>query len=94
MARMPLSRLGRMVLAATCAQLGEMDRARAEVAEVLRLEPRFTLQGMCRLLLRFKLRTDSEHYREGLLKAGMPERAPLSTRPNSAFTRGLATRQS
>jgi adenylate cyclase len=93
-ARMPLSRLGRMVLAATCAQLGEMDRARAEVAEVLRLEPRFTLQGMCRLLLRFKLRTDAEHYREGLLKAGMPERAPLSTRPDSAFTRGLATRQS
>jgi adenylate cyclase len=83
-ARMPLARFGRVFLAATCAQLGELDRARAEVAEVLRLEPRFTLEGMCRLGPGFKVRADAEHYREGLIKAGMPERAALhlSTQPS------------
>ena len=44
-ARMPLARFGGVFLAATCAQLGEMDRARAEVAEVLRLEPASLSRG-------------------------------------------------
>ena len=83
-ARMPLARFGRVFLAATCAQLGELDRARAEVAEVLRLEPRFTLDGMCRLVPGFKLRADAEHYREGLIKAGMPERRPIASIGHSA----------
>jgi adenylate cyclase len=74
-ARMPRARFARVFLAATSAQLGEMDRARAEVAEVLRTEPKFTLEGMCKLVLSFKFRADAEHYRQGLLKAGMPQRA-------------------
>jgi hypothetical protein len=28
---------------------------------------------MCKVVVGFKLRSDAEHYREGLLKADMPE---------------------
>ena len=77
-ARMPNARFAHAFLAATYAQLGELDRARAEVAEVLRIEPKFTLEGMSKIVLCFKFCADAEHYREGLLKAGMPERARVS----------------
>jgi adenylate cyclase len=73
-ARMPNARFAHTFLAATCAQLGELDRARAEVAEVLRIEPKFTLEGMSRVARGFKSRADADHYREGVLKAGIPER--------------------
>jgi adenylate cyclase len=75
-ARMPMARFVHVFLAATCAQLGELDRARSEVIEVLKSEPRFTIEGMCKLVAGFRLRADAEHYREGLLKAGIPEREP------------------
>jgi adenylate cyclase len=74
-ARMPNARFAHAFLAATYAQLGELDRARAEVAEVLRIEPKFTLEGMSRVTRGFKCRADADHYRQGLLKAGMPDRA-------------------
>ncbi len=44
-ARMPNARFAHAFLAATHVQLGDLDRARAEVAEVLCIEPRFTLGG-------------------------------------------------
>lgn len=48
---MPHARFAHTFLAATHAQLGDLDRARAEVAEVLRIEPRFTLEGMSKVVL-------------------------------------------
>jgi hypothetical protein len=59
-------------LAATYAQLGQLDRARDEAAEALRVEPWFTMnQGIfARICKRPK---DAEHFNEGLRKAGFPE---------------------
>src|SRR5262249_44201733 len=62
----------RRYLAATYAQLGQIDRARDEAAEALRIEPWFTIgQG---IFARFcKRPEDGEHFSEGLRKAGFPE---------------------
>jgi len=43
--RSPNSRGGRVWLAATHAQLGNIEQARAEAAEVLRIEPTWTIEG-------------------------------------------------
>jgi len=62
----------RRYLAATYAQLGQLDRAKDEAAEALRIEPWFTINqgifaGIC------KRPEDAEHFSEGLRKAGFPE---------------------
>ena len=62
------------VLAATLAQLGQLDEARAEAAEVLRIHPKFTIDGMQRTTGLFKRPEDAEHMCDGLRKAGLPER--------------------
>jgi hypothetical protein len=41
---------------------------------VLRIEPRFTLEGMSKVARGFRSRADADHYWQGLVKAGMPER--------------------
>lgn len=82
--RMPDARFAHVFLAATYAQLGDMERARAEVAEVLRIEPRYSLEGMNKVGLCFRLRRDAEHYRDGLLRAGIPERGPMLSVGSSA----------
>jgi adenylate cyclase len=61
-------------LAATYAQLGELDKARAEVDEVLRVNPNYTIEGTQRQLSMFKRPEDAEHFFDGLRKAGLPER--------------------
>jgi hypothetical protein len=53
-------------LAATCAQLGQREEARTEVAEVLRIELTYTIDGTERRLRSFKFPKDAEHYFEGL----------------------------
>jgi adenylate cyclase len=73
-ARTPDFRAGHMWLAATCAQLGLMDEARTQVAEVLRLQPDFTIAGTLTPFNAFKSAADAEHYLDGLRKAGLPER--------------------
>jgi adenylate cyclase len=59
-------------IAACHAQLGSDDKARFHAAEVVRLQPDFSIadhvQG-----LPFKESRDREHYRDGLRKAGLPE---------------------
>ena len=60
------------LLAATYAQLGQLDKARDEAAEVLRIDPWFTIDQavfakMC------KRPGDGEHFKDGLRKAGYPE---------------------
>ena len=61
-------------LAATLAQLGRHDEAHAEAAEVLRIDPKFMIDGTQRRLSLLKRPEDAEHMFDGLRKAGLPER--------------------
>lgn len=63
-------------LAACCAQMGQLDEARVEAAEVLRIEPGYTIDGTSRRLAGrfFKSPVDAEHLFDGLRKAGLPEK--------------------
>jgi adenylate cyclase len=72
--RMPDSRVGHCLLAATYAQLGNIEKARAEAAEALRIVPNYTIQGTQARMSDFKRAEDAEHYFDGLRKAGLPER--------------------
>ena len=65
---------GHIWLAANLAQLGRLDEARAEAAEVLRLDPKYTIDGTQRRLFLHKRPEDAEHFFDGLRKAGLPER--------------------
>jgi adenylate cyclase len=60
-------------LACASAQLGRIEEARAEAAEVLRINPGFTIEQWKRLNL-FKNPKDAEHRIDGMRKAGLPER--------------------
>ena len=72
--RAPNLSLGHVWLAATLAQLGRLDEAGAEAAEVLRIDPKYTIDGTSRRLALFKRPEDAEHFLDGLRKAGLPER--------------------
>ena len=72
--RSPNMRAGHNWLAATYAQLGDVEKARAEAAEALRIDPRWTIEGAGRQLNAFKRTQDAEHFFDGLRKAGLPER--------------------
>jgi adenylate cyclase len=72
--RAPDMSLGHVVLAATLAQLGQLDEARAAAAEVLRIDPKYTIDGTQKRLALFKRPEDTEHLLDGLRKAGLPER--------------------
>jgi adenylate cyclase len=69
----PNWRLGHVFLAATYAQMGKFLEARAAVAELMRLEPNFTISGVARPTVVFKNAEDDQHYFDGLRKAGLPE---------------------
>ena len=71
--RAPLFRGGHERLAATYAQLGRLEEARAEASELLRINPNYTIDGTARQLFAFKHERDEEHFVEGLRKAGLPE---------------------
>jgi adenylate cyclase len=72
--RAPDMSLSHVWLAANLAQLGQFDEARAEAAEVLRIDPTYTIDGTQRRLALFKRPEDREHLFDGLRKAGLPER--------------------
>jgi len=72
--RTPNFRAPHVLLAATHAQLGNIEQARAEAAEVLRIEPKYTIEGTQARLTPFKRPEDAEHLFDGLRKAGLPER--------------------
>jgi adenylate cyclase len=59
-------------LASAYAQAGHLEEARAAAAEVLRLNPSFTIESWKRLAV-YKDPKDVEHYLDGLRKAGLPE---------------------
>src|SRR5262245_32222755 len=68
-ARAPNFRSGHGLLAATFARLGRMEEARAAAAEILRIEPKYTI-SVTRALALSKRR---EPYLDGLRIAGVPE---------------------
>jgi adenylate cyclase len=72
--RAPDMSLGHLLLAANLAPLGRLDEARAEAAEVLRINPKYTIDGAQRRLALFKRPEDAENLFDGLRKAGLPER--------------------
>jgi adenylate cyclase len=69
----PNFRSGHVLLVATHARLGQLDEARAEVAEVLRIQPNYTITGTARLMAPFKQPEDGKHFCDGLRLAGLPE---------------------
>jgi adenylate cyclase len=72
--RAPHLFIGHVFLAATYAQLGRLQEASAELAEVLRAQPTYTIDNTQRTWSIFKFPKDAEHFFDGLRKAGLPER--------------------
>jgi len=59
-------------LAAASAQMGNATAAKAHAGEVVRLEPAFAIGKHLRTL-HYRHNADRDHYREGLVNAGLPE---------------------
>jgi adenylate cyclase len=70
--RLPNMQVPRIWLASAYAQLGQIEEARKEAAEVLRINPGFTIEGFGRILP-YKDPKDVEHRVDGMRKAGLPE---------------------
>jgi adenylate cyclase len=70
--RLPNLYLSHLWLASAYAQLGQLEEARKEAAEVLRTNPGFTIEGFKRLIP-YKDPEDVEHRLDGIRKAGLPE---------------------
>jgi adenylate cyclase len=70
--RFPTFVTPRRHLAAAYAQLGRLDEAKAEIAEILQLDPSVCL-ALYRERLRYEKVEDLEHYLDGLRKAGLPQ---------------------
>jgi adenylate cyclase len=70
--RLPNMQMPRIWLASAYAQLGQIEEARKEAAEVLRINPGFTVEGYKRILT-YKDPKDVEHRLDGMRKAGLPE---------------------
>ena len=70
--RFPTFITPRRHLAATYAQLGRTDEAKAEIATALRLDPSLSI-SMYRARVQYVNSEDLEHYLDGLRKAGLPE---------------------
>ena len=68
----PDFRPGRAWLCAAYAQLGKLEEARAQAAEVLRIDPDWTISGIFRKGS-YLIDEDVDHLVEGLRKAGLPE---------------------
>lgn len=71
--RAPNFRGGHFWLAATNAMLGNADAARGEAAEVLRIEPGYTISGSSLPLAAFRNPEHLQHWLQGLRAAGFPE---------------------
>jgi adenylate cyclase len=71
--RLPYLQWPHLWLAAALAQSGQLEEARREAAEVLRINPDFTIERW-NILNVFKDPWDAEHRIDGLRKAGLPER--------------------
>ena len=70
--REPIAQWAYVGLASAYAQLGQLEEARAAAAEVLRINPGFTIESSKRMLV-YKDPKDLEHSIDGMRKAGLPE---------------------
>jgi len=70
--REPIAHWSYVGLASAYAQLGQLEEARAAAAEVLRINPGFTIESARRTLV-YKDAKDLEHEIDGMRKAGLPE---------------------
>jgi tetratricopeptide (TPR) repeat protein len=70
--RQPVAPWASVGLACAYAQLGQLEEMRAAAAEVLRINPGFTIESSKRILV-YKDPQDLEHYVDGMRKAGLPE---------------------
>ena len=70
--RLPNMQLPHLWLACAYAQLGQIEEAAREAAEVLRINPGFTIEGYGRILP-YKDPKDVEHRLDAMRKAGLPE---------------------
>jgi adenylate cyclase len=71
--RLPNLQWPHLWLAAAYAQAGQLEEARREAAEVLRINPGFTIESWKPIRLLYKDPMDVEHRTDGLRKAGLPE---------------------
>jgi adenylate cyclase len=71
--RAPNHQYGHAWLAATYAQLGQLEDAHAEAAEVLRVNAKYTIGGTQKRVSILKRAEDIEHMVIGLRRAGLPE---------------------
>ena len=62
----------RSYLAASYAQLGRAEEARAEASKVLEFDPAFSIAAWAEKRA-YKNQVDLDHYLDGLRKAGLPE---------------------
>jgi Tfp pilus assembly protein PilF len=70
--RQPGQQWPHVTLACAYAQSGQLEEARGEAAEVLRINPGFTI-GSAKRILVYKDPKDLEHSIDGMRKAGLPE---------------------
>jgi adenylate cyclase len=70
--RLPNMQGPHVMLACAYAQSGQLEEARKEAAEVLRINPRFTIESVKRRA-NWKDPKDAEHRIDGMRKAGLPE---------------------
>jgi adenylate cyclase len=71
--RLPNLQWPHVWLAASLAQAGQLEEARREAAEVLRVNPGFTIESWNKLNV-FRDAKDAAHRIDGLRKAGLPEK--------------------
>jgi adenylate cyclase len=71
--RLPNWQFFHLWLASAYAQSGQLEEARKEAAEVLRINPGFTIESYKRILAVYKNPKDLEHRLDGLRKAELPE---------------------
>jgi adenylate cyclase len=69
--RQPSQQWPHVTLASAYAQSGQLEKARAEAAEVLRINPGFAIETSKRILV-YKNPKDLKHYIDGTRKAGLP----------------------
>jgi TolB-like protein len=72
--RAPNFRGGHSWLAAAYAMTGQLNEARAHAAEVLRIDPNYTINGKTRPTAPFKHPQHLQNLIDGLLEAGLPEK--------------------
>jgi adenylate cyclase len=71
--RAPDFRPAHLFLTAAYSRLGRLDAARAQAAEVERLDPRWRVSGTPKFLAPFRHRDDFGHFVDSLRTAGLPE---------------------